>query len=112
MKYYSMNETRKFLESIGQPGGDLYDLPDSEKRFPDGGQYRFEVPGIQGPGPMKALLEQLDEYGIQIHRVTQTKGVMFLTDDEIIKWWNMQKSGRCSSFLPVVLELRLTPLLQ
>lgn len=101
MKYYSMNETRKFLESIGQPGGDLYDLPDSEKRFPDGGQYRFEVPGIQGPGPMKALLEQLDEYGIQIHRVTQTKGVMFLTDDEIkqmveyAKKWKVQLILAC-----------------
>ena len=78
-----MKETREFLESIGMPGGDLYDLPTSEKRFPDGGQYRFEVPGIQGPGPMKALLEALDEFGVQIHRVTQTKGIMFLTDDEI-----------------------------
>ena len=78
-----MQETRAFLESIDMPGGDLYSLPTSEKRFPDGGQYRFEVPGIQGPGPMKALLEQLDEYGIQIHRVTQTKGIMFLTDEEI-----------------------------
>ena len=76
-------ETRAFLEKIGMPGGDLYDLPTSAKRFPDGGQYRFEVPGIQGPGPMRALLEALDEYGIQIHRVTQTKGIMFLTDDEI-----------------------------
>lgn len=79
----NMQETRAFLESINMPGGDLYSLPTSEKRFPDGGQYRFEVPGIQGPGPMKALLEQLDEYGIQIHRVTQTKGIMFLTDEEI-----------------------------
>jgi len=101
MKYYSMKETRMFLESIGQPSGDLYDLPDSEKRFPDGGQYRFEVPGIQGPGPMKALLEQLDEYGIQIHRVTQTKGIMFLTDDEIkqmveyAKKWKVQLILAC-----------------
>lgn len=79
----NMQETRDFLNSIGMPEGDLYSLPTSEKRFPDGGQYRFEVPGIQGPGPMKSLLEQLDEYGIQIHRVTQTKGIMFLTDDEI-----------------------------
>lgn len=78
-----MKETRDFLESLGFPGGDLYNLPTSTKRFPDGGQYRFEVPGIQGPGSMKSLLEQLDEYGIRIHRVTQTKGIMFLTDDEI-----------------------------
>ena len=101
MKYYTMPETRAFLESIGMPGGDLYDLPTSEKRFPDGGQYRFEVPGIQGPGPMKALLEALDEYGIQIHRVTQTKGIMFLTDDEIgkmveyAKKWNVQLVLAC-----------------
>ncbi len=78
-----MKETREFLESLGLPGGDRYDLPTSTKRFPDGGQYRFEVPGIQGPGPMKSLLEQLDEYGVRIHRVTQTKGIMFLTDAEI-----------------------------
>ena len=33
----SMDKTRKFLESIGLPGGDAYDLPTSEKRFKDGG---------------------------------------------------------------------------
>ena len=83
MKYYAMKETRDYLESIGIPSGDLYNLPTSEKRFPDGGQYRFEVPGIQGPAAMKALLEALDDYGIEIHRVTQTKGIMTLLDKEI-----------------------------
>ena len=78
-----MQETRSFLENIGLPKGDLYTLPTSEKRFSDGGQYRFEVPGIQGPAAMKSLLEQLDEYGVGIHRVTQTKGIMFLSDEEI-----------------------------
>ena len=78
-----MKETREFLKSIGLPEGDRYDLPDSEKRFPDGGQYRFEVPGIQNPSSMKALLEQIDDYGFYIHRITQTKGIMTLTDDEI-----------------------------
>ena len=37
----SMDKTREFLKSIGLPGGDAYDLPTSEKRFADGGQYRF-----------------------------------------------------------------------
>ena len=32
---------------------------------------------------MKALLEQLDTYGIHIHRVTQTQGIMRLLDSEI-----------------------------
>ncbi|MDR0853901.1 MAG: peptidase [Clostridiales Family XIII bacterium] len=78
-----MKDTKAFLDKIGLPAGDLYDLPSSEKRFSDGAQYRFEVPGIQGPGTMKTLLEALDEYEIAIHRVTQTKGIMTLTDDEI-----------------------------
>lgn len=79
----SMEETRDFLRRIGLPGGDLYDLPTSQKRFPDGAQYRFEVPGIQGPTTMKTLLEELDRYEVAIHRVTQTKGIMSLTDKEI-----------------------------
>lgn len=78
-----MKETREFLKKLGLPSGDAYDLPTSSKRFEDGGQYRFEVPGIQGPGTMKTLLEELDNYGITIHRVTQTKGIMVLTDNEI-----------------------------
>lgn len=78
-----MKETRDFLRSLNLPGGDLYDLPNSEKRFSDGAQYRFEVPGIQNPSSMEALLKQIDEYGFYIHRVTQTKGIMSLMDGEI-----------------------------
>lgn len=78
-----MKETRAFLQKLGLPAGDAYDLPSSEKRFPDGAQYRFEVPGIQGPGPMQALLAELDAMGAVIHRVTQTKGIMLLSDADI-----------------------------
>lgn len=79
-----MENTRAFLQNIGLPKGDLYDLPTSQKRFWDGGQYRFEVPGIQGPSAMRTLLEELAEHNVSIHRVTQTKGIMTLTDDEIL----------------------------
>ena len=81
----SMDKTREFLAKAGLPRGDAYDLPDSAKRFADGGQYRFEVPGIQGPKVMKALLEAMDGYGLYLHRVTQTQGIMRLTDNEISK---------------------------
>ena len=81
----SMEKTREYLKSIGLPGGDAYDLPNSEKRFKDGGQFRFEVPGIQGPKVMRALLEAMDGYGLYLHRVTQTQGIMRLTDEEIAK---------------------------
>ena len=96
-----MKETREFLKSIGLPGGDAYDLPDSQKRFQDGGQYRFEVPGIQGPGAMKSLLEQLEVYGISIHRVTQTKGIMMLLDEEIKEMVRLAKEYRVQLILAI-----------
>ena len=79
----NMDETRDFLKRLGLPSGDAYDLPTSTKRFPDGGQYRFEAPGIQGPAAMRALLERTEAYGVTIHRVTQTRGIMLLLDSEI-----------------------------
>ena len=100
----NMQETRAFLESINMPGGDLYSLPTSDKRFPDGGQYRFEVPGIQGPKVMKALLEAMDDYGLYLHRVTQTQGIMRLTDKEIasftMSYINPTANSICESLLP------------
>jgi len=44
-----MGETRAFLASIGLPPGDLHELPDSHLLFPDGVQYRTEIPSLEGP---------------------------------------------------------------
>ena len=97
----SMEKTRAFLQSIGLPGGDAYDLPTSEKRFCDGGQYRFEVPGIQGPKVMKALLEAMDIYGLYLHRVTQTQGIMRLTDEDIEKMVQLAHDYRTDLILAI-----------
>lgn len=96
-----MKETRLFLKKIGLPSGDAYDLPSSEKRFSDGAQYRFEVPGIQGPDPMRVLLEELDTYGIVIHRVTQTKGIINLTDEEIVEMVSLAKQYQVELVLSI-----------
>ncbi|MGN0162815.1 MAG: peptidase [Candidatus Ornithomonoglobus sp.] len=96
-----MKETREFLKKIGLPSGDAYDLPTSEKRFNDGGQYRFEVPGIQGPKVMEALLEEMDRYGIYLHRVTQTKGIMMLTDNEIMAMVKLAKEADTDLILAI-----------
>ena len=80
-----MNQTSQFLNHLGLASKDLYELKNSKKRFSDNSQFRFEVPGIQGPKSMKALLEELPKYEIYIHRVTQTKGIMTLTDEEIVE---------------------------
>ena len=97
----SMENTRAFLQSIGLPGGDAYDLPTSEKRFADGAQYRFEVPGIQGPKVMEALLDTMEQYGIALHRVTQTKGIMMLTDNEILQMVKLAKEAQTDLILAI-----------
>jgi hypothetical protein len=92
--------TAGFLNKIGIIKPDDK-LPDSVKRFPDSAQYRFEVPGIQKPGALEGLLDALDEYEIMVHRVTQTKGIMLLTDQEIEEMADMAKDARIELFLSV-----------
>ena len=96
-----MKATRDFLRKIGLPDGDAYNLPTSEKRFSDGAQYRFEVPGIQGPVAMKSLLEEIDNLNLVIHRVTQTKGIMLLTDKEIIDMVSLANQGQVDLVLSI-----------
>jgi hypothetical protein len=78
-----MMETRQFLESIGLPGGDLHSLPTSEKRFPDGAQYRIEIPSTEGPRCLEAVLEEADRLDVTVHRVSQGSGVFMQTDEEL-----------------------------
>ena len=78
-----MNETRRFLASIGLPGGDLHELPSSEKRFPDGAQYRIEIPSTEGPRCFEAVVEEAARLEVAVHRVSQGSGVFLQTDAEL-----------------------------
>jgi hypothetical protein len=55
----------------------------SEARFPDGGAYRVEIPSVEGPEPLVAVLDEAATRGLVIHRVSQGSGVMLLSDAEI-----------------------------
>ena len=76
-------KTRQYLAAKGLPPGDAYDLPDSQKRFPDGAQYRLEIPSVEGPAALQAVIEEAERYGLTIQRVSQGSGIMLLTDSEI-----------------------------
>ena len=78
-----MEQTRAFLDRLGLPGGDLHSLPDSPHRFPDGGQWRVEIPSVEGPNALRAVFESADALGVPVHRVSQGSGVMLLTDAEL-----------------------------
>ncbi len=96
-----MEKSRKFLASLGLPESDGYALEKSIKTFADGAQYRFEVPGIQGPSAMKSLLDEVKNLELTIHRVTQTKGIMLLTDNEIKEMVNMAGDGMVELVLSI-----------
>jgi len=79
----TVDETRRFLASIGLPAGDLHHLPDSEKRFPDGAQYRIEIPSTEGPRCLEAVLDEAERLDVRVHRVSQGSGVFLQTDAEL-----------------------------
>ncbi len=78
-----MDSTRSFLDSIGLPPGDLTDLPDSPKRFPDGASFRIEIPSTEGPRCLEAVLDEAARRDVPLHRVSQGSGAFLLTDDEL-----------------------------
>ncbi|MGB9867529.1 MAG: U32 family peptidase [Bacillota bacterium] len=77
------DKTRDFMVKLGLPRGDAYDLPTSNKRFPDGAHYRIEVPTVNSADALKALLETAQQYGVTINRVDETYGAFRHTMSEL-----------------------------
>jgi hypothetical protein len=75
--------TREYLTKIGMPSGDLFDMPTSTARFPDGGAYRIEVPTVNSAEAVECLLDTATKNGITINRVTETYGMFRHTAREI-----------------------------
>ena len=78
-----MKKTQQFLAKLKLPSEDNYALKSSSKRFKDGGQYRLEIPSVEGPRVFREVLDAAKTHKVPIHRVSQGSGVMLLTRDEI-----------------------------
>lgn len=70
------------LARLGIPTEDPA-LPASAKRFPDGAQYRIEIPSIETPEALETILEEGARQKLTIHRVSQGSGIMLLSDAQI-----------------------------
>jgi hypothetical protein len=82
------------LDAMGVPAGDRHDLPTSPKRFPDGAQYRIEIPSTEGPECLAAVLEEAERLDVTVHRVSQGSGVFMQTDDELDRYAELAAMGR------------------
>jgi hypothetical protein len=55
----------------------------SEQRFPDGAHYRIEVPSVEGPAVLRAVVAQASAEGIVVNRASQGSGAMLLSTAEL-----------------------------
>jgi hypothetical protein len=55
----------------------------SDAHFADGLRYRIEIPSVEGPRVLAAVLEEAERRSVPVRRVSQGSGVMMLTDSEI-----------------------------
>jgi len=84
-------KTREYLKKIDLPEGDLWELPESKLRFPDGAHFRIEVPTVNTVECMRALLETAKDLGVTINRIDETFGIMRHTDKELIEMIELAK---------------------
>ncbi len=87
-------KTKKYLKKIGLPDSDRYDLPTSDKRFPDGTQFRIEVPTVNSAETMRAVLETAEKLGTVINRIDETFGIMRHIDEELNEYIRIAKEFR------------------
>jgi hypothetical protein len=72
---------RSLLREAGSPSTD--EAIASTKTFPDGANYRVEIPSTEGVEGVRAVFDAADEFGVPVHRVSQGSGAMLLLDEEI-----------------------------
>jgi len=55
----------------------------SEYRFADGAHFRVEIPSVENPSALRAVVEEARTYKTTIHRTSQGSGAMLLTNDDL-----------------------------
>jgi rhodanese-related sulfurtransferase len=97
-----MDRVSELMERVGIPGRDSYELPSSEKRFPDGAHYRIEVSGVERPQVLEAMIDESKKRGLPVHRaISVVMGATLLDDEELKRLAKLAAEAR--------IEVILTP---
>jgi hypothetical protein len=78
----TFTEVGELLASVGIPAA-THAGASSDGRFDDGSRYHFEIPSVEGPEVLRAVIDEASSLGVSIHRVSQGSGIMMQTDDEL-----------------------------
>jgi hypothetical protein len=55
----------------------------SDARFADGAHFRVEIPSVENPDALKAVVDEARERKVPIHRASQGSGAMLLSKNEL-----------------------------
>jgi hypothetical protein len=68
-------------ESTGRPAGT--GQPANTAAFPDGAAFRIEIPSVEGPRVLDAVLAAAEAEGVTVNRVSQGSGAVLLRASEL-----------------------------
>lgn len=77
------DELSNYLIGAGVADGAEDRVSTSTATFPDGEPYHIEIPSVEGPEALRAVLDCAKTYDVRVHRISQGSGIMMQTDDEI-----------------------------
>jgi hypothetical protein len=87
-------DVQGYLAELGLPSGDNYRLPTSDNRFPDGAHFRMEeLPTTLDQ--YRSMFALCDELGFAVNRISDVRGVMFDSDEEILGKLELARQHGC-----------------
>ena len=57
--------------------------PSSKVKFPDGADFRIEIPSVEGANVLRAVLKEAKDRGVTVNRVSQGSGAMLHAESEL-----------------------------
>src|SRR5713226_6511539 len=65
----------------------------SAARFPDGAHFRIEIPSVEGPAVLRAIVSAAESAGVTVNRVSQGSGAMLMTEAELAEMARIGADG-------------------
>ena len=97
-----IKEIRDFMDGMGIPGRDLYDIPNSAKRFADGGHCRTEIAGVERFSTLKAMVDEMKKHNFFVHRAICTVGgATYLPFNELVDMAHLSREDGIEAVMTV-----------
>lgn len=80
------------LERLGLDSPGQQAPESSPLHFVDGSRYRIEIPTVEGPQALRAVLDEASGLSVPVHRVSQGSGATLVSDAELAELAELQDS--------------------